>query len=172
MEFLTFNVLIHTKSEQKVLGNWFWAPIIFKNPVKTRFSIRLRNIFLQFVSGVFWCNKIFLIRKPGFYGLLKVIGIQKNISCYMNWFILLKRQIFYHKEFCCEKWSNQDEFTIQQNLLWRRPGHDCIVIQWFPWVIIRLLFLVGRRKLLVFWCIKSTNLISDEKTRKFLWKIW
>ena len=27
---LVFDVLLDTKSEQKLIGNWFWAPIIFK----------------------------------------------------------------------------------------------------------------------------------------------
>ena len=44
VEFLAFNVLSHTKSEQKVIGNYLSAP-------KTGFSIR--NILIQFVSGVF-----------------------------------------------------------------------------------------------------------------------
>ena len=37
--FLCKFPLVH-KSEQKVIGNWFWAPIIFKNPLKLGFSIR------------------------------------------------------------------------------------------------------------------------------------
>ena len=51
VEFLPFNVLLHTKSKQKFIGNGFFAPIIFKNPLKPGFSIR--NILLQLVSGVF-----------------------------------------------------------------------------------------------------------------------
>ena len=35
-----FNVLLQNKSEQKVTCNWFCAPIIFENPLKTGFSIR------------------------------------------------------------------------------------------------------------------------------------
>ena len=50
-EFLTINVLLHTKSEQKVIGISICTPIIFKDPLKPGFSIR--NIVLQFVSGVF-----------------------------------------------------------------------------------------------------------------------
>ena len=32
-EFLAFNVLLHTKSEEKVIGNKFCTPIIFDNPI-------------------------------------------------------------------------------------------------------------------------------------------
>ena len=64
VEFLTINVLLHTKSEQKV----------FKNPLKPGFSIR--NILLQFVSGRVWVVIVFfLLEKQTFNGLLKVIGI-------------------------------------------------------------------------------------------------
>ena len=31
VEFLSFNVLLHTKSIQKLRGNWFCAPMIFKD---------------------------------------------------------------------------------------------------------------------------------------------
>ena len=51
VEFLAFNILLRIRSEQKVLVNLFCAPIIFKNTLKTGFSIR--NILIQFVSGVF-----------------------------------------------------------------------------------------------------------------------
>ena len=63
VEFLAFNVLLCIKSELKYIGNLFCAPIIIKNLLKTGFSIR--NILLQFVSGVF--------------GLLKDISYSKNI---------------------------------------------------------------------------------------------
>ena len=64
VEYLTFNVLLHAKTQQKVVGHY-----IFKNPLKPGFSILI-------MSGVLDCNKIFLIRKTGFNGLLKVIGIE------------------------------------------------------------------------------------------------
>ena len=51
VEFLAFNVLLRSKSEQKVVVNQFFVPLIFKNPRKPGISIR--NILLQFVSGVF-----------------------------------------------------------------------------------------------------------------------
>ena len=38
------------KSEQKVIGNWVCAPIIFKNSLKPGFLIR--NLLLQFVFGL------------------------------------------------------------------------------------------------------------------------
>ena len=43
-------------------------PIIFKNPLKTCFS--LRNILLPFVSGAFGLLFIFLFEKQAFNGLL------------------------------------------------------------------------------------------------------
>ena len=54
VEFLAFDVLLNTKSEQQVTGNLFCSQKIFKTPLKTSFSIR--NILLQFVSGVFGLN--------------------------------------------------------------------------------------------------------------------
>ena len=49
------------------IQKYFSAPKIFENPLKTRFSIR--NILLQFVSGVFWI--VFVIRKTDFYWIIK-----------------------------------------------------------------------------------------------------
>ena len=34
IEFLAFDVILRIKSEQKVIGNLFCAPMIFKNPLK------------------------------------------------------------------------------------------------------------------------------------------
>ena len=81
-EFLAFNVLLHTKSEQKVIDNCFCAPKIFKDPLKTGFSVR--HTLLQSSSRIFynlwWVVWIvigcFLFEKQTFSGLLKVIGIQ------------------------------------------------------------------------------------------------
>ena len=52
---------------------------IFKNPLKTMFSIR--NKLLQFVLGVWIVDGYFLFEKETFNGLLKVIGIQNVIIC-------------------------------------------------------------------------------------------
>ena len=57
--FLAFNVLLHTKSEQKVIGNCFCTTITFNDPLKIGFSII--NLLLQFMLGMFECNRIFLI---------------------------------------------------------------------------------------------------------------
>ena len=46
VEYLTFDILLHVKSKQNVIGNSFCTPIIFQNPLQTGFS-------LQFVTGVF-----------------------------------------------------------------------------------------------------------------------
>ena len=67
VEFLTINVLLYTKSEQKKIGIKISTPIIFKNPLKPDFLIR--NILLQFVSGMYG---YFLFEKQTFNGLLKV----------------------------------------------------------------------------------------------------
>jgi hypothetical protein len=69
VEFLTINVLLHTKSEQKVISNYICTPIIIKNPLKPGFSIR--NIFCVGRVIVY-----FLLEKQTFNWLLKVIGIQ------------------------------------------------------------------------------------------------
>ena len=75
---------LHTKSEQKGIGNKFCTPnkpIIFKNRLKPGFSIR--NILLQFMLGVILdckCYRIF--EKQTFNGLLKVIGIKKLLQCF------------------------------------------------------------------------------------------
>ena len=79
VEFLSFNVLLqHTKSEQKVL-DWFCTQIIFKNPLRTGFSIR--NILITIcVRGVWIAMRYFLFEKLAFNRLSKVIGIQKYLQ--------------------------------------------------------------------------------------------
>ena len=70
VEFLTINVLLHTKSEQK------YTNIFFKS-VKTRFFNK--KYTLRICVGRVWVVKVyFLLEKQTFYGLLilKVIGIQ------------------------------------------------------------------------------------------------
>ena len=67
---IAFNVLLHTKSKQKVY-NWFCVPTIFKNPLKSGFLIW--NIFLQFMWGVFGYLSF---QKQTYNGLLKDIGLQ------------------------------------------------------------------------------------------------
>ena len=51
VEYLTFDILLLVKFEKKVIGNYFFTPIIFKNLLKTGFS--LRNTLITYVSGVF-----------------------------------------------------------------------------------------------------------------------
>ena len=48
VEILAFDVLLRIKSEQKVIGYLFCAPLILKNPLKPGFSIR--NILLKIVK--------------------------------------------------------------------------------------------------------------------------
>ena len=71
---------MHTISEQKVIGNWFCAPIIFQNSIKKKFSIKKCN-FKICVGRVWIVIWYFLFEKQTFNGLLKVIGILKSISC-------------------------------------------------------------------------------------------
>ena len=65
VEFLAFNVLLHTKSEQKVIGNWFCETIIFKNPSKPNFHICVERVWIVI--------RYFLFEKQTLNGLLKVI---------------------------------------------------------------------------------------------------
>ena len=67
---------MYIKSKQKVIGDWFCTPIIFKYALKTGFSIR--NLLITIcVMGVWIVIKYFLFEKQTFNGLLKIIGIQK-----------------------------------------------------------------------------------------------
>ena len=69
VEFITFNVLLHTKSEQKVIGNWFCTLIILKNSLKPGFQEELA------LEAYLNCNK----KNRLINGLIKVIGIQETI---------------------------------------------------------------------------------------------
>ena len=70
---------MYTESEQKVIGNWFYAQIIFKNPLKTVFFNKKYNftICVERFWIVIW---YYLFEKDAFNMSLKVIGI-KNIVC-------------------------------------------------------------------------------------------
>ena len=50
VEFLVFNVLLHSKSEQKVIGNWFGAPII-NNGVSNK---KYTYIYKLFVYKIYY----------------------------------------------------------------------------------------------------------------------
>ena len=53
VEYLTFNILLHEKSEQKMTGNQFCTPIISKNPLKTNlciFHVILKNFNFKTVA--------------------------------------------------------------------------------------------------------------------------
>ena len=93
VEFLTFNILLYTKSVPNVIGDWFCTPKMFKNPIKTGFSVR--NILFTIC---FWClwivNEYFLFEKQAFHGLLKVIGIQNIFQILENFFVMYKNFIF------------------------------------------------------------------------------
>ena len=67
---LTYDVLLHTKIKQKVIGNWFCTPIICKTPL-----INKKYTFTICVGGVWIVIRYFLFEKQAFKGLLKIIGI-------------------------------------------------------------------------------------------------
>ena len=52
VDYLTFDILLLSKSEQKVTGNQLCLPIIFLNLLKTDFS--LRNILTTIFVGGVW----------------------------------------------------------------------------------------------------------------------
>ena len=52
VDYLTFDILLLSKSEQKVTGNQLCSPIIFLNLLKTDFS--LRNILTTIFVGGVW----------------------------------------------------------------------------------------------------------------------
>jgi hypothetical protein len=70
-EYLIFNIILHAKSEQNVIGIDF----VHQNQLKTGFSLKI--YLLQFMSGELGCNIYFLFEQQAFNGLLKVIGKQK-----------------------------------------------------------------------------------------------
>ena len=89
VEFLAFNVLLHTKFKQKLI----WAQIIFKNLFKTGFSICVGRVWIVI--------RYFLFERQTFNGLLKVIGIQISI---MNKNIQFLQKIMLRRI----NWSNFD----------------------------------------------------------------
>ena len=65
---------MHTKYEQKMLGNnEFFAPVIFKNPLKNGLSIR--KIKSSICIGRIWI----VISKTDFYETTKVYWYTKHI---------------------------------------------------------------------------------------------
>ena len=88
--FLAFNVLLHTKSEQKVIGNCFCTTITFNDPLKTGFSII--NLLLCWAC----LNVIgyFLFEKQAFNGRI-IKGY-----CYTKDFFLIT--------FCSDLMCNKD----------------------------------------------------------------
>ena len=77
VEFITINILLHTKSEQKVIGNYIRTPINFKNTlkVKTQFFNK-KYTFTICVRRVLVVIVYFLLEKLTFNELLMVIGLQ------------------------------------------------------------------------------------------------
>ena len=74
VKFPGFNILLHTKSEQKVIGNSFCAPIIFKKSFKNLFFNK-KYTFTICVWRVWIVIGYILFEKQTYNGLLKVIGI-------------------------------------------------------------------------------------------------
>ena len=70
--------LLLTKSEQKVIGNWFYAPKTLKNPLKPIFT---KKYTFTICVGLIWIViGYFLFKNETFNGLLKINGIQKTNS--------------------------------------------------------------------------------------------
>ena len=68
--------LLHTKSGQK--GNWFCAPITFKN-------------LLSFIRKTQIVKVYFLFEKQSFNELLKVIGMQLKLMTYPHYSICVMK---------------------------------------------------------------------------------
>jgi hypothetical protein len=62
IEFLSINVLLHTKPEQKVIGNQICTPMILKNPLKPVFFF-FKYTFTIFVGRVWVVIVYFLLEK-------------------------------------------------------------------------------------------------------------
>ena len=75
VEFLAFNVLLHPKSEQKVMG--ICTPISLKKSVQNK-----KNTFTICVGCVLIAIGHFLFEKQIFNGLLKVIVIQNILNMF------------------------------------------------------------------------------------------
>ena len=71
-QILNFNDLFHTISEPKGIGNWFCAPIIFRNPLKTLFFNKKYTITIC-VGCVWIVIGYFLFEKEAFNRFLKAI---------------------------------------------------------------------------------------------------
>ena len=64
VEFLACNVLLHTKSEQKVIGSLFYSQIILK--IRKKRLFKKKYTFTICVGECLDCKRIFLIRKTSF----------------------------------------------------------------------------------------------------------
>ena len=76
VDFITFNVLLHTKSEQKVIGKCF-VHLYFSKSVKNRFFNK-KYTFTIYVERLWIVIGYFLFEKQAFDGLLKVM-VYKDI---------------------------------------------------------------------------------------------
>ena len=75
VEFLIIKALLHTKSEQKGIGNYICTPMIFKN------SFFNKKYTFTICVGLVWVVIVyFLLEKQTFNGLLKVISILMYIA--------------------------------------------------------------------------------------------
>ena len=67
------------KAVPKVIGDWFWKPIMFKSLIKTGFSIR-NILFTICIVRIWIVTGYFLFEKQDLIELFKVIGVQKSIK--------------------------------------------------------------------------------------------
>ena len=71
-------VLLLTKSEQKVIGNLFYAPKTLKNPLKPIFT--KKYTFTICVGRIWIVIGYFLFKNETFNGLLKAILVYKKTN--------------------------------------------------------------------------------------------
>ena len=104
VEILAFDVLLRIESKQKAIGNWFCAPIIFKNPLKPGFTICVGRVWIVI--------RYFLFEKHAFNKLLRVIGIQILIYqvclCYASITFSMRKSAGKHICLVTKTFSNRE----------------------------------------------------------------
>ena len=78
VEYLTFDILLIAKSNQKGIGNQFCSSIILKNSLKTGFSLRNIGTYCNLCRVSLDCNKYFLFVKQALNEFKGYWYIKKN----------------------------------------------------------------------------------------------
>ena len=93
VEFLAFDVLFHNISEQKMIGKWFCAPILYR-----KYFFLIRN--KQFVTD-FWC-------------IIKSFWYKKNIILYMyNTYCSLTYHLCINKCYLLLSYGEKSNYSSQ-----------------------------------------------------------